>query len=197
MALPATDVFTAANGTALQTYSASWTINNGAFDIQSNQAHPNHAVNNSLAHWNADTFSDNQYAQITVTGAGLTVGVGVRMAASAATGYVFLIEDSSRMSINRWLAGTSVRIGTQINTPIPAVGQVLRLEVTGHTLIGKVNGVTRVTASDSQIGSGWAGIIGVLNGATVLLDDWEGGDLPTITTTHQALRSAKHQRRER
>ena len=185
MGLPATDAFTGTNGTALQTYSANWTINAGAFDIQSNNVHPNAASVHGMAHWNADTFLDNQYAQMTVTAVGTYIGVAVRCAVSAQTGYAFRAE-AATIYIQEWTAGsgatlTSVAYSTQVN-------DVLRLEVVGQTLTAKVNGVVKLSVDDATITSGLPGIIGFDNAAGTRGDDWEAGNL--IITTHQGLRRA-------
>ncbi len=63
-ALPATDAFTAADGTSLTTYSANWTHNAGSgFAIWSNAVYCTNG-GDGLAHWNADAFNNNQYGQV-------------------------------------------------------------------------------------------------------------------------------------
>jgi len=185
MALPATDAFTAANGTALATYNASWTVNAGAWDIQSNSVHPNSAAAHITAHWNADTFTNDQYAQMTVTGVGTYIAVAVRVAVSADTGYSFRAE-AATIYIQRKLAGVlatlrSVAYSTQVN-------DVLRLEVVGESLTAKVNGVVKLSVSDTNIGSGFAGIMGFSNTAGILGDNWEGGNIIPVGT-HQTMRA--------
>ena len=66
MTLPASDAFTASNGTALQTYSVNWTIQNGGFTINSNQVGPAQSGAECGAFWNADSFDNDQYSQATL-----------------------------------------------------------------------------------------------------------------------------------
>ena len=93
MTLPATDTFTAASDAALQTYSANWTINSGAFAVvaATDKCRPNSTADECGAHWNADTFAADQYAQVTLPATGTfndaERGPAVRCAASGATYY--------------------------------------------------------------------------------------------------------------
>ena len=89
MALPATDAFTGTNGTALTTYSANWTYNKGTFGIHTNALCCTVDGFDAAAHWNADTFGNDQYARATVTAIDSLayVGVAVRCHASAETWY--------------------------------------------------------------------------------------------------------------
>ncbi len=89
MALPATEAFTNSNGTQLTTHSSNWTLNSGDFDIQSNALSPDAASTENGAHWNADTFDDDQYAQATLVDQfnSRTIGVAVRCHATADTYY--------------------------------------------------------------------------------------------------------------
>ena len=94
MALPATDAFTNTDGVQLTAHSASWTLNpvsGGNADIQGNKLAPDSAdTNDSAAHWNADSFSNDQYAQAvfgTAGGAGWGIGVACRVATAATLTY--------------------------------------------------------------------------------------------------------------
>ena len=51
MGLPATDSFTDTNGVSLISHSSNWTMNCGAFDIQSNELAPNSGSTESAAFW--------------------------------------------------------------------------------------------------------------------------------------------------
>src|SRR5512139_2841229 len=85
MALPASDAFTGTDGTALQTYSANWSVNAGALAINTNAVYSNSA-DESGAGWNADTFDNDQYAQGTVVATSSAhVGVAVRVHTDGAT----------------------------------------------------------------------------------------------------------------
>jgi hypothetical protein len=179
MALPATDAFTGTNGTALQTYSANWTINSGALQIQSNAVTGNQASVDSVAHWNADNFPNNQYCQAVLAG---TItndnhGVCVRVDASARTGYVFFAIDPTARSVYRIDAGAYVLL--TIDNTAPVVGQTYRIEISGSAITAKVNGsvIAALSTTDSTYSSGFGGISGYNNSNTERLDNWEAGDL--------------------
>lgn len=186
MALPATDAFTAANGTVLTTYSASWTNNNGSFAINTNSVHPNNgAVDDQAAHWNADVFSNDQYSQGTIVALGATIfiGVSVRCHASAFTFYCIDSDSADGTYLSKYVAGVYTALGS--TGSVLVVSDVLKLEVSGTTLTPKKNGSLLVTPgaqTDSAIASGSAGIAGAGNGTTSRLDSWEGGNLGGATT---------------
>ena len=185
MALPATETFTAASDAALQTYSANWTINAGAFNVNAagDFCYPNANGSEGAAHWNADTFSADQYAQAAINNAenDAQVGVAVRCAASGAT-YYALYWGPNYGAAHAWLfkqvSGTWTQLAETDMTL--AAGDVLRLEISGTMLTSKKNG-TNITAlsgiSDNSISSGYAGIAGYDDGTTARIDDWEGGNL--------------------
>lgn len=203
MALPATDAFTAANGTVLTTYSASWTNNNGTFAINTNSVHPNSGVaDDAAAHWNADVFSNDQYSQGTIVALGATIyiGVSVRCHASAFTFYQFNSDSADGCYLDKYVAGVYTQLGS--TGGVFAVSDVIYLQASGTTLTPKKNGSTVVTPgaqTDSAITSGSAGIGGAGNGSTSRLDSWEGGNLGGATTAsppilHRAYRMWKKRR---
>ncbi len=180
MALPATDAFTGSDGTALTTYSANWTLNFGNFALFSNSLRPNGGDVNTdaAAHWNADTFGNDQYAQGTVPAISTAyMGVAARCATSAATFYNFLVN-SDAYYLNKYVAGAGTNLG---NTPSPdlTVGDTLRIEANGTSIVAKRNGTNKIgPITDSSITSGSAGVTGNGTGTGgVRIDNWEGGNL--------------------
>jgi len=186
-ALPATDAFTGTTGNALTTYSASWTLNNGDFDIQTNQVHTNVASTNSLAHWNADAFADNQYAQLKLTAgvASVYIGPAVRVAASAHTGYFCRAANngaSSNILMYKVVAGSHTQLGTTYAFTW-VDNKILYIEASGTSITCKLDGVSVVgPITDGDIASGSGGITGYDNGATYG-DDWEAGNLSAAAPT--------------
>lgn len=179
MALPATDAFTGTNGTQLETYSANWTINNGALDIQTNSLAPDSPATNSLAHWNADAFNADQYSQGTVvTQAGVVIGVAVRVHASAHTGYTLNVEAGNTTYFQKFVGGTETLFDSGTGV---ANSSVLRIEASGTTITPLDDGATPAglvaSQTDSAIASGSAGVSGYDDGTTTRLDNWEGGNL--------------------
>lgn len=176
MALPATENFTDSNGVKLTTHSASWTLNSGDFAIQSNGL-----VNDSGsgaecgAHWNADAFNDDQYAQVVVAASSASyMGPAVRCAASAGT-YYGVYQNGSDGYFFKMVAGSWTQIG-YLGSGL-AVSDTLRLEASGTTITYKVNGTTESEQTDSSIASGSGGVTGWSDGNFTRLDDWEGGNL--------------------
>lgn len=184
MALPATDVFTAANGTALTTYSASWSLNAGNFSIQTNALAANGAAatTETAARWNADAFPADQYAQGVLSALSATVnaniGIGVRIATDNSANYygLYYDDDTGDTLIFKVVAGVWTQLGAAF-TAVRAVNDILRLEVSGTTLTYKLNGTSQGTRTDSSLSSGSAGVVG--RGLTTAhrIDTWEGGSL--------------------
>lgn len=194
MALPATDVFTGTNGTAITSYSANWTLNSGNFQINTNAISPNSNNNECGAHWNADAFNADQYAQLTLTAltSAVQIGPGVRMHASADTYYGFYTDGVAYTQVVKMVGGTWTSLAE--SGPHGSVGQVWRIEVSGTTITPIVNGSTHAmgAVTDSSISSGSAGIIGFHTGTGTRGDDWEGGNLggtppPTAVLPFRAL----------
>ena len=179
MALPATDNFNGTTGDALTTYSSNWTINDGGFDIQSSAVAPDAAGGDHCAHWNADTFDDDQYSEITRVAVGTTwFGVTVRASTSAADTFYIYRASSSAKELNRVLVGARITLASDATGV--SVNDVQRIEAEGTTITPMLNGSedTGVGAqTDSSISSGAAGIGGFGNSTTTRGDDWEGGDL--------------------
>ena len=179
MALPATDGFAAANGTALTTYSASWTNNGSTFAIFSNALRCSNAAEGA-AHWNADTFSNDQYATATVVAITNVsyIGVSVRCHATATTFYGFEANSNDASYLFKYVAGVSTQLGS--TGAVFTVTDVLRLEASGTTITPKVDGSTLNppgAQTDSSISSGFAGVVGAGSDTGSRIDNWEGGNL--------------------
>ena len=189
-ALPATDTFTLGGAVdqALTVYSANWTANNGALLVSAgtDDVSSNTTSTETAAHWNADTFADDQYAQGTITAAGASslIGVAVRCAASANTYYGFYGYNGAS-----YLFSVKAGVWAQLGSDGGAfeVGDVIRLEVSGNTLTPKINGSTtgtpgQQTDSSSPIASGYAGLCGYDLSVNNRIDNWQGGNLSTGAT---------------
>jgi hypothetical protein len=179
MALPATDTFTTGTDQSLTAYSANWTANSGAFAVtaSTDTVRADGGGGEDMAHWNADTFDANQYAQVSITSVDSSyIGVAVRCHASAATGYG-LYAGVTESYLYKIVSGTWTQIGSAGGAW--SNSDVLRLEVSGTTLTPKRNGSTYSTIgaqTDSSISSGYAGLSGYeVSGGTG--DNWEGGNL--------------------
>ena len=180
MALPASDDFTAADGTALTTHSASWTLCSGNFAIYSN-AVGSSAGGECGAGWNADAFENDQYAKATVALIDTVddwhiVGVAVRcdVTTPSANYYGFYGSDTEGY-LFKIVAGVYTQFGAA--TAGFDATDVIRIEAEGTTITAKINGVTVRTADDNAFASGAAGICGYRAGEESMLGDWEGGNL--------------------
>ena len=179
MALPATDTFTASDGTALTTYSASWTYNIGTFAINTNAVYCSAAVNfEAAAKWTADAFANDQYAQGVCVTESSSGGSGAAVRCGTGANYYGYYNDTTGSYLHKNVGGTWTQIGS--NGPSLAVNDVIRLEVEGTTLRPKING-TLVAAigaqTDSTFSSGSAGISFWGGNPTARLDNWEGGNI--------------------
>jgi hypothetical protein len=191
-ALPATDAFTGTNGTALTTYSSNWTNNAGVFAIQSNSVHANSAGTECGAHWNADTFNNNQYGQCVYVAEDTdtyAIGPAVRCAASGATYYGFY-SSTTASYLFKMVSGTWAQLGS--DGASWTINDVARLEVSGTTLTPTINGSTLSppgAQTDSSIASGYAGITGYSNSTASRIDNWEGGNLGAAATSFLGQRN--------
>lgn len=193
MSLPATEPFT---GTGA--LSASWT--QVGFSAQTlarssdvGKATAADSAHDVEAYWTGDTFSNDQYSQVTVS-AGLTSGLAFAQALVRASGtgsgsakfYLFATDGGSgsgHTSITKVTAGETYTTLQNITTTF-ANGNQLKISVNGTTIRAFKNGTQVGTdQTDSAIASGSAGC-GVYNfgGNDIKLDDWEGGNLSSSDT---------------
>jgi hypothetical protein len=108
MSLPATDTFTSASDQALTTYSSSWTNNHGAFQVlgATDDVKSNTSSDETCAHWNADAFGNDQYAQVKITAVSgdTPMGPAVRCYASANTYYGYYGDSSASSQLSTRVA---------------------------------------------------------------------------------------------
>lgn len=160
-------------------------ITSGGLIISTNTAKANQSATTVGNWWATDSFNNNQYsfATILTIASGTYIGVGIRMSGTDGgedlTGYLFYSDSADGCYIDKYVAGTFSG-GASLAGPgtVFAVNDIVRLEMNGNALVGKVNGVNRLTFTDSSspIASGRPGICAFNNGASSL-DNWQGGDL--------------------
>ena len=141
--------------------------------------------------WNADSFADDQYAQLvieTIAYINKSNHVGVIVRASTDTGsgrdYYYVTVGGDQFGSNdnttfgKIVDGTNTEFVQNTDTDW-AVTDTLELEAEGTTIRVLRNGVAlggSFTTTDSDLSSGSAGLIG--GGADNMTgDDWEGGDI--------------------
>jgi hypothetical protein len=133
----------------------------------------NPGSNYSGSYYSAGSFSgSDQYSEATIAVASTDLfnGPGLALRASgSSTGYL-AITGGFGIKLDRAGSGI-VESSTAI---LPAATDRLRLEMSGGTVLVKVNGSTYITYNDgSPLTGGAPGVMSFLYGS---LDDWEGGD---------------------
>ena len=173
MALPATDNFNRANQNPI---AGNWSVVTGWANAQLlSNAVQNLGGAGAAIYWNGDIFDNNQYSQIKVTG-DFRGGAIVRV-----NGNVFYLWYYAGANVMRYYRVTGVEAYTQLGSDISVTvntNSILKLEISGSTLTGYVDGVAQVTKTDTNIVAGSAGIH--FNGTAQIWDDWEGGNLVTL-----------------
>lgn len=181
MALPASDTFTGADGTALTTYSANWTINTGSFLLISNALRANVSGGFSLARWSADVFPNDQKAQVDyvpAAGSNGAIGPAVRISTAGATSCYGLYTDTSNLRFFRLDAGSYSEFAT--TTPL-VFGDVMRIEAEGSTIRVYVNGVLWTSTTDSTYSAGSGGIAAFADFSYRRVDNFSAGALTVAT----------------
>lgn len=169
-ALPATDNFNRANGPI----GSNWTAVTGAWLVDINEARPDTAANFSAVYWNADTFGNDQYAQVVIKNIGTPAGgPAVRIATGGAQSWYVCYVNSPNLTLDKLVGGAYTSLAT---AALPSVGDTLRTEVSGTTVRCLVNGTQVASVTDTSLASGAAGLSGY-NAGNTSVDDFEAGNL--------------------
>ena len=140
----------------------------------------------NYAFWSADSFSEDQYSQITITKMGNWPGVIVRADGVVDRFYLGLLSGPNDYRIYRRWDGGYYLLATG-TTETWQVGDVLRLEAVGSadpvtvTLYHNGNPVLSWTSSSpAEVKNGGSPGIGIYSpsGQALTLDNWEGGNIP-------------------
>ena len=188
MALPATDNFNRADAGTL---GSNWTVQTAEADIgiTGNVASNKSATVINGDFWNADAFADDQKSEATMVkmGGGNNLELSVRCRCSGSVedyyggGRNDHLNPDDRHLIWKIIAATRTELAGQVVAWV--VNDIARLEAVGTGLELFVNGTSELTATDTSLSSGSAGI-GLRSagggGAAVdevQLDDWTGDDI--------------------
>jgi hypothetical protein len=173
-----TDDFNRANGGLGANWTAIADAAHGAsLAIVSNKVVVGTANNDCASLWTADTFADDQYAEATHVAGTSDQGCIVRGRTSPNIRYYDFLSGSG----GGLLDAIEYYDGTTWNAIALSAGGsgsgVVRCEVTGTLITGKVNGTTKLTVTDATLSSGVPGmhLYDVSNTAT--MDDWLGGPI--------------------
>jgi RHS repeat-associated protein len=154
----------------------------------------------SAAYYNG-TFGNDQYAQLTITAiphGNVAIGPAVRVGPSGINYYAFYVDNTlANGGTGKYYLFKVVNGGVSVLASGPQsanVGDVVRLEVAGTTLTGKVNGVVLATTSDSSFPSGNPGIQTALfnnpNAATA--NNWSGGSISPAVSASDTFSGTSH-----
>jgi len=172
----ATDSFDRADAGTL---GANWTScgSNPAYGIVSNTAASSNAEAEEAVFWNAETFADNHYSEVTVstTASNAYIGVAVRCSTGSGGNYYGFYGDNATRYIVRVVAGAYTSLATT-GTGFTN-GDTLRLEAEGPTLRAYTNGVLWTSVTDSNLTSGAPGLTSWANNNSGRLNDWVGLNL--------------------
>lgn len=126
--------------------------------------------------WPNDQYSEAQLTVNSTTGGGQGVGLAVRGAAGAITGYSLIADHaaSNNVALFKHNAGTPTTLITI--TQAWTDGATWRLEVQGTTLRGFLNGVQVITATDGVVTSGSPGVWLSTAVISASIDNFVGGD---------------------
>ena len=183
------DEFTRANSLTL---GANWDGSYGQPDCQivSNRVQTQAAGDQCLETWSANTFTNDQWAQITIVdfsaADGVQTGILLRAATSPTNTWYRVsarhnLADTTK--IFKVVAGVSTSLAVD-NTVTWASGDILYVEVSGTNINVKRNGVLVVTVSDAALASGRIGLMMVegATGGNTVIDSFSGGDLTGAST---------------
>ena len=158
-----------------------WTTRiNGVSDLRivSNVVYGETDNNDSDAYYSGGTFTGSQFSQVQIAVASLTDGVGVwaRLQAGAHSGYAFYWSvGAGAWKLRRVDAGSFQTSMQESATPSPSQNDTIKIEASGSTIKGYVNGVLVCSGTDSTYSTGYPGI--KCNDSADAIDNWAGGDI--------------------
>lgn len=176
------DTFTDANGTLLTDHTSdsghTWTMGtlaqfpgyDGTIEIQSNKADP--GAGNPIGYTNATPASADYSVTMTLTGTSYTCGPALRVDASAGDAYFVYWEDGGalRWTLNKFDGSTETVLDNTYTGDDPAGGKVVKLEAIGSSIKVYLDGVERISVTDSAVSAaGTPGI--VMSDASAQCDD--------------------------
>jgi hypothetical protein len=180
MTVLATDTFNRADNVSLGANWSSVVSMVSGCRILSNQVTSNSA-SGSGSRYTGVSFPADQYSQA-VIGVALPGGGPTVRADSSGNFYLFTIDSPGVSATALMLKYTGSFSTLDTRSCSAVVGDVIRLEVSGTTLTGKVNGTVVSTVTDTAIASGNPGLHIYFFNPALSLDDWEGGDLAAAPT---------------
>jgi hypothetical protein len=157
---------------------SNWTVQQNGLNIASNQIQGTSSGASNTGFWNANSFSPVQFAQVTINALnGASDFPGVTLLATgtgASSTYYDCVENTTNIYLQRVVSGASTNLTSTASAG--AVGDILRLDAApGGVLTCFKNGVSTLTATDTQITSGSPGLL--ISGNVATEKNWSGGNL--------------------
>lgn len=166
------DDFNRTNSTDL---GAGWVEVSGDWSISSNQLSPGAAGGTIILRAATAMASNDHYAQVTIAAtAAVSQGVWIRGNSNISNGYLWRNNGTS-WDLFSVIGGSFTVIGTY--TAAAAPGDVAKVQAVGSTITGYVNGISRVSVTDTGVASGTS--VGIRGESTNSLryDDFSAADV--------------------
>jgi hypothetical protein len=172
------DSFTRADGAL----GANWTScgGNAGYTVATNAAASSNASVEEAVFWNAASFANDQFAQVTISqmASNSYIGPAVRCSTGSGGNYYGFYADTATRYIVRVVAGAYTSLATT-GTGF-SNGDVIRLEVVGTTISAYINGVLWTSVTDSNLTSGSPGMTSWANNNSGRVDDFTAANLSSF-----------------
>jgi len=178
------DNFNRANG-GLGSNWTTWNPSGGdlPLTIASNQCTCAHDANQHGGTRTAESYANDQYSQVEIVSVALNAWVGVVVRDNGTVGQnhylaiAFNNGGTPEIDLYKRVAGTFSFLQGSGGSFNIAGGDVFRLSVIGTTLTVSLNGVARITKTDSTFANGKPGIGLYAANTFAVVDNWQGGEL--------------------
>ncbi|MFR9796616.1 hypothetical protein ACL02U_12030 [Streptomyces sp. MS06] len=168
------DNFNRADSTNL---GSGWVEVSGDWSIVSQQLSPGAAGGTIILRAAAAMASDDNYAQVTIAATGpVSHGIWCRGNSNISSGYLWR-NDGTSWDLFSVVGGSFTAIGTYAVAASP--GDIAKVQAVGSTISGYVNGVERVTVTDTNVPTGTSVGIRSESSAAVAFDDFTAADVTT------------------
>ena len=164
---------------------AGWVEVSGDWSIVSNQLSPGAAGGTIILRCATAMSTSDNFAQITIAAtAAVSQGIWVRGNANITSGYLWR-NSGTTWDLFQVVGGSFTNIGTYAAAAAP--GDVAKVQAVGTTIKGFVNGVERVSVTDSGVSSGTNVGVRSESSGSVKYDNFSAGDVSaTVTGTGAA-----------
>lgn len=177
-----TDDFNRSDSTSL---GAGWVEVSGDWSIVSNQLSPGAAGGTIILRAAGTMASDDHYAQVTIAATTTaSQGVWCRGNSNISSGYLFRNNGTS-WDLFSVIGGSFTVIGTY--TAAAAPGDVAKVQATGSTIKAYVNGVQRVSVTNTGVTTGTSVGIRADSAGALKFDDFAAADVGGGTTGDAAF----------